>query len=147
MGINWANMWSLESDTPEAKAEQTLWPFEHSLSPAEQREFLERAAHTIVKRRLTAPALLFLESLRPLSFIGSQALLVLRPLLGLALSGCSLQALLNLLEERQGVERLLELIERYDRELPAETSSPSPTVFQWPASTQSIHALVIYGLV
>ena len=41
---------------------------------------MERLASHIVKRRLEAPAILFLQSSVPLSYIGSQAMVGLEPL-------------------------------------------------------------------
>ena len=38
----------------------------------EQRELLEKVAMQVVKRRLTVPAILFLEMYKPLNFLGSQ---------------------------------------------------------------------------
>jgi hypothetical protein len=41
---------------------------------------LDELADAIVRRHLGTPALFFLESMRPLGFIGSQLMIVLRPL-------------------------------------------------------------------
>ncbi len=108
-------MWSLQGDNPEPPTADPAG-IGASLDEEERRRFLERAAGTIVRRRLTVPAVLTLESLQPLSFIGSQALLVLSPMLGLAFNPRDLQTLYRLLEERTGIERLLNLIEEYERE-------------------------------
>ena len=43
-------------------------------------EILERIAEWTVERRLTAPAIVFLESHRPLSFVGSQAMIAASPI-------------------------------------------------------------------
>jgi hypothetical protein len=45
---------------------------------------LDELADAIVRRRLGTPALFFLESMRPLGFIGSQLMIVLRPLVAIA---------------------------------------------------------------
>ncbi|MBQ7568184.1 hypothetical protein IJT17_05190 [bacterium] len=114
MGINWSNMWSLQGEMPvPLDAGSVCVP---PKLEEEKREFLERTAAAIVRRHLTVPAVLALESLRPMSFIGSQALLVLSPMLSLAVSARDLQTLYSLLEERNGIELLLEFIEKYDSE-------------------------------
>jgi hypothetical protein len=47
------------------------------------RAMLDDLADAIVKRHLGTPALFFLESMRPLSFVGSQMMLFMRPLVAL----------------------------------------------------------------
>jgi len=47
----------------------------------EDRALLARLAAKVVVRRMAGPAILFLESMRPLNYIGSQALVFLRPFL------------------------------------------------------------------
>ena len=108
-------MWSLQGGEPEPLSTD---PARAGSAPDEEAEklFLERAARAVVRRHLTVPAVLTLESLRPLSFIGSQALLVLGPMLSLALNSRDLQTLYRLLEKRNGIERFLTLVEEYDRE-------------------------------
>ena len=115
MGINWSNMWSLQGGGAEPLNADLL---RDGAALDEQAEnlFLERAARAVVRRRLTVPAVLTLESLRPLSFIGSQALLVLTPMLSLVFNHRDLQTLYRLLEKRTGIERFLTLIEEYDGE-------------------------------
>ena len=45
----------------------------------EQEALLTKVATEIVRRRLTVPAILFLETCKPLNFIGSQMLIALKP--------------------------------------------------------------------
>jgi hypothetical protein len=51
---------------------------------ADDLAMLDELADAIVRRRLGTPALFFLESMRPLGFIGSQLMIVLRPLVAVA---------------------------------------------------------------
>jgi hypothetical protein len=53
---------------------------------ADDLAMLDELADAIVRRRLGTPALFFLESMRPLGFIGSQLMIVLRPLVAIAWS-------------------------------------------------------------
>ncbi len=72
---------------------------------------LRRVAAAIVGRGLAAPAVLWLDSLRPLSFLGSQAMHFLTPLARLVASGDAFGRLAVVLEERAHLDRLLQHIE------------------------------------
>ena len=72
---------------------------------------LEKIAHGIVRREMTAPALLFLESLGPLSFLGSQVLYGLTPFLELVSDERELERLAVILERRDSIDRLITLIQ------------------------------------
>lgn len=72
---------------------------------------MERIAEVIVKRRMTAPATMFLESLGPLNFLGSQALHFLTPILDCALSTKEAEQVARLLERRDTATRLIAILE------------------------------------
>ncbi len=76
------------------------------------RELLGRLAQAIARRRLVGPAILFLESLRPLSYVGSQAMVFLRPFLTPLFDPASYERLAEILERREGIEELVQAIER-----------------------------------
>lgn len=71
--------------------------------------WLDAQARRIRSAGLTAPALLALGALRPLWFLGGQALRVADPL-GSAV-GAPLAPYADLLEDRERCERLLDLLE------------------------------------
>ncbi len=75
------------------------------------RELLRQLALAIARRRMVAPAILFLESLRPLSYVGSQAMLFLRPFLTPLLNTERYDRLAEILERREGIEALVQAIE------------------------------------
>jgi len=75
------------------------------------RELLARLARAVARRRMVGPAILFLESLRPLSFVGSQALVFLRPFLTPLFDATNYQRLAGILERREGIEALVQAIE------------------------------------
>lgn len=77
---------------------------------AEERALLEHVAQRLAQRRLEAPAVLFLESVGPLNFIGSQVLHGLRPFLELVCDPTELERLAVLLERRDSVEQLTVLL-------------------------------------
>src|SRR5688500_329737 len=65
---------------------------------AEDLALLERIADAIVTRGMATPATLFLESMGPLNFLGSQALHVLTPIVESVLSATELTQIARLLE-------------------------------------------------
>lgn len=97
--MNLSHMWSM---TPEPLAPEL----------AERLEVLiQRVAGEVVRRRLASPALLVLETGKPLSFLGNQALVFLEPMVRAFLSAPDYDLFLKLLEDRSRVERLIEVIE------------------------------------
>ncbi len=82
----------------------------------EQDAAVDRVARFVVRFGMTVPAVLALESVRPLSFVGSQFMHVLSPSIGAFLTLPEWDALANLLEDRRGLEYILRRIEALDRE-------------------------------
>jgi hypothetical protein len=74
-------------------------------------ELLERIAETIVQRGMAAPATMFLESLGPMNFLGSQALHFLTPIIDCAFHAKEVEQVARLLERRDTVTRLIAVIE------------------------------------
>lgn len=72
---------------------------------------LQRIADAVVQRRMVAPAVVFLESLGPMSFLGSQALHFFAPIIELAFSAHEVSQVAALLERRDTTVRLIALIE------------------------------------
>ena len=88
-----------------------MLPIETELNPDDRNALLDRIARQVTRRRLEVPAVLALEIHRPLSYVGSQALVLFTPLLAPVLGLENLQKLSKLLEEPGNVERLLDRIE------------------------------------
>ena len=78
---------------------------------SEDLALLQRVADAVVQRRMAAPAVVFLESLGPMSFLGSQALHFFAPIIELALSAHEVLQVATLLERRDTTARLIALIE------------------------------------
>lgn len=72
---------------------------------------LDRMADAIVKRGLAAPATVFLESMGPMNFLGSQALYVMTPVIELAFEAKELEQMARVLERRDTISLLVSLIE------------------------------------
>ncbi len=83
-------------------------------SPERQAELLAKISDQIVKRKLTVPAIMFLESVKPLSFIGSQALVFLQPIVQAVLNRKEYDELTLMMENRENVEKLLCEIEKQE---------------------------------
>ena len=71
-----------------------------------------RLAGFVVERRLTTPALMLLESGRPLNFVGSQLLAFFSPFVTLVFSPTEYDRFVRLLEKRRGIDLLIEAIEQ-----------------------------------
>ena len=91
----WAHAFALDSGEPLSDEEQAL---------------VDRLAGLVVRRRMTAPALMALESARPLSFVGSQVLAFAGPMLKLAFSPAEYDRLQGLLERRRSIDWIIEAI-------------------------------------
>jgi hypothetical protein len=77
----------------------------------EDAALLEKIAAVVVDRRMAGPALLFLESAGPMNFLSSQALHFLTPILDLACEAREIEQAARLLERRDAIPRLIDLIE------------------------------------
>jgi len=72
---------------------------------------LERVADAVVHRGMATPAVLLLESVGPMNFLGSQALHFLTPILDVVFPERDVERVACLLERRDTLARLAALIE------------------------------------
>ena len=77
------------------------------ISKERQKELIEKLAKAIVERGLSAPAILFLESVKPMNFLGSQAMLFLEPIIKVVFPYQSYSEVAILLENRGCIEQLI----------------------------------------
>jgi len=84
--------------------------------PGDQDAAAARVARFIVRWNLTVPAILSLESMRPLSFVGSQFMHVLSPSITAFLTVNDWDRLARLLEDRRGLDHLIRRIELLDEQ-------------------------------
>ena len=82
-----------------------------STLPPEDQALFDRMARWIVERRMETPAVLFLESSRPLSFVGAQAMHFFQPLASVLFAGPDYERLARLMEDRANLSILLATIE------------------------------------
>ena len=74
-------------------------------------ELIEKIAKVVVDRGMGGPAILFLDGLKPLNFMGSQALVFLEPYLKIIIKkDDELKRLQVILEKRKSIEVLIEKI-------------------------------------
>lgn len=92
-----------------------------ALDLSRRQQLIDRLARRIVDLGLTAPAILFLEMNKPLAFLGAQLLLVAQPFLGIGLKDADVRDFAAIIEERGGVEELIERLESIKTD---QTESP-----------------------
>ncbi|RMG19294.1 MAG: hypothetical protein D6729_05695 [Deltaproteobacteria bacterium] len=77
----------------------------------EEARLLDRIAEEVVRRRLEVPAIFLLESMKPLSFVGAQAMHFFQPIVAAFLPPDGWDRLASLLERRETLEALIRRIE------------------------------------
>jgi hypothetical protein len=77
----------------------------------EQRELLERLADEIARRRMTGPALAFLEMSRPLNSLGASAIHFFTPIASSLANPVALKHFAEFLDQRGSVDLLCNIIE------------------------------------
>lgn len=85
------------------------------LTPRQQ-EILDKLAQKVVVWKMTVPAIMFLETAKPLSYVGSQAMVFFEPMVKAVFNVAEYDEVRILMEDRRNVEELLTRIERFDRE-------------------------------
>jgi hypothetical protein len=86
-----------------------------------EQELVEKIATKIVNRRLSVPAVLFMEILKPLSFFGAQTLNFFGPIIeSLMKKENRYYDFTAFLEKRENVEKILKRIEELENERPDE---------------------------
>ncbi len=78
---------------------------------AEQISLFERLSDWIVGRRMTVPAVLFLESVKPLNYIGSQAMVFFSPFVNALFEVRQWELIRTALERRETLGWFTELLE------------------------------------
>jgi len=75
-------------------------------TPGAVDELLSRIAGKVVEKEMTVPAIMLLEMVKPLSFLGSQALVFLNPIVSLVVSSGDYYRFVRLMEDRANIEKL-----------------------------------------
>lgn len=83
----------------------------------EDHALLEKIAHFIVKRGLYTPAMMVIESSRPVSFISSQILHFVNPIVASVLSKLEIERLAQIFEHRKSIDLLLDKLDSAEKQL------------------------------
>jgi hypothetical protein len=94
------------TDLPESDRQGTL--------TEEELAVMDKLAKFTVRKGMTVPAIMFLESVKPLNFIGSQAMVFFEPIIQTLFNIRDYNTLQVALEKRESVEILIRRIEEYD---------------------------------
>ncbi len=73
---------------------------------------LEKISNYIVQRRMAEPAIMVLETVRPLNFVGSQALAFLAPFATIVFKSEEYERFVLLLEKRGAIPALIDKLEQ-----------------------------------
>jgi len=79
-------------------------------------ELVERIAQRVVDTGMGMMAIVLLESLKPLSFIGSSMLVFARPIFNVFLDSEAYDRFIELVEDRNNIDRLVDRIEQLQDE-------------------------------
>jgi len=93
--------------------------FKHAFAVEKPRPFSEeeealllRLVRFVVRRGLGTPAILFLQTVLPLNFIGAQALVFFKPFATAIFNPVDYERFTALLERRETIPKLVELLEK-----------------------------------
>jgi hypothetical protein len=95
------------------------------VKPERAYELIEEFATWIVKKNMGSAGILFIESLRPLNFIASQAMYVILPVAEIFFSAKKYQEFAVLLEDQKYVNHLIKRIDELEEEHSAERRKQS----------------------
>ncbi len=73
---------------------------------------IRKLADFVVRRDMAVPAVMFLESVRPLNFVGSQSMVFFKPILSRFFSRYEYDRIASILEKREVVDLLINEIEK-----------------------------------
>jgi hypothetical protein len=84
---------------------------------AEDEVLIRKVAERLVRMRMTVPAIFFLESSKPLAFVGAQLLIFLEPFVQTLFNFAQYQRFAALMEDRENWERLIRKLEDMEAEV------------------------------
>jgi len=85
-----------------------------------QRELLDKLAGKVVRLRMTVPAIMFLESVRPMNYVGSQVMVFFAPLVRGFFGLPEWDEIRLVLEHRESIGYFIDLIEQKEGDVLAE---------------------------
>ncbi len=113
--MRWWPLFRRESaGTPSAVPEEEVSSEEGPVD--EDQELINKVAGKIVRMRMTIPAIFFLESSKPLAFLGSQLLIFFEPFIQTLFNIRQYQRFAILMEHHENWERLIRRMEDLEAE-------------------------------
>jgi len=82
--------------------------------PDAEDRVLEKVAKKVIMWRMATPAIMFLESVKPLNYIGAQTMVFFEPIVQTIFNFTDYDTFRAAMERRENVENLLQKIEKYD---------------------------------
>jgi hypothetical protein len=79
-----------------------------------EKELLDKLARKVVHWKMSVPAIMALESVKPLNYIGSQAMVFFEPMVQTIFNLADYDTMRQMLERRETIEMLLLRIEHFD---------------------------------
>jgi hypothetical protein len=79
-----------------------------------EKELLDKLARKVVHWKMSVPAIMALESVKPLNYIGSQAMVFFEPMIQSLFNLADYDTLRLMLERRETIEMLLLRVEHFD---------------------------------
>ncbi|MCK4856893.1 MAG: hypothetical protein KAT58_02890 [candidate division Zixibacteria bacterium] len=79
-----------------------------------ERELIDKVARKVVHWKMTVPAIVALESVKPLNYIGSQAMVFFEPMVQAVFNFADYDTFRMMMERRETIEILLQRIEHFD---------------------------------
>ena len=75
-------------------------------------DLISKLADIVVRRNISVPAIMLLESVRPLNFVGSQAMVFFKPIISRFFTSAEYDKLATILEKREVIDLLTKEIEQ-----------------------------------
>lgn len=91
-------------------------PVEFEVTEERKQFLINKIAQRVVDYRLSPVAIVFLESSKPVSFLGNQLLIFLQPFYRALFSFREYEEVTAMLEDRNNIETLIRAIERIEEE-------------------------------
>ena len=88
-----------------------------------QRPVVDRVCLEIVRRRLTTPALILLETSRPLNYLGAQAMHFLEPIVSAILDGDGYRRFTEFIERRGSVDYFCDRLQEMETQASRKPST------------------------
>lgn len=92
-------------------------PVSYTEIPEEKKnEIIDKLARGIVNRQMAVPAIMFLESIKPMNFIASQLMVFFEPVILALFTVSNYREISLVFEERGSVEKIIQRIEYFENE-------------------------------